>query len=140
MAEQEQTIFRQKTLDRISSPDQLTDYLRVTNPGVWAVLAAVILLLSGMLVWSAVGTLETKAAAKAVVSNSSAQILSSGGDAIKEGMPVRIDSKEYTISSVGEDEYGRIVAQADVALPDGTYNAEVITERIHPISFLLESR
>ena len=140
MAEQEQTIFRQKTLDRISSPDQLTDYLRVTNPGVWAVLAAVILLLSGMLVWSAVGTLETKVAAKAVVTDSSAQIIVSGGGTMKEGMPVRIDSREYTISSVGEDEYGRNIAQADVALPDGTYNAEVVTERIHPISFLIESR
>ena len=36
MAEQENgTLFRQKTLDRISSPEQLTDYLRITNPGIW---------------------------------------------------------------------------------------------------------
>ena len=42
MSENQQTVFRQKTLERISSPEQLTDYLRVTNPGIWAVLAAVI--------------------------------------------------------------------------------------------------
>ena len=48
MAEQENgTLFRQKTLDRISSPEKLTDYLRVTNPGIWIFLAAVIVLLAG---------------------------------------------------------------------------------------------
>lgn len=47
MAENTETVFRKKTLDRISSPEQITDYLRVTNPGIWVVLVAVILLLAG---------------------------------------------------------------------------------------------
>lgn len=34
-------MFRKEALERISSPEQLTDYLHVTNPGVWAVLVAV---------------------------------------------------------------------------------------------------
>ena len=63
MQEKEQGLFRQKALNRISSPEQLTDYLRVTNPGVWLILTAVMLLLAGLLIWSAVGTLETTAAA-----------------------------------------------------------------------------
>ena len=29
-------------------PDQLTDYYRVTNPGIWVILSAVILLLAGV--------------------------------------------------------------------------------------------
>ena len=41
-------IFRKKSLDRISSPEQLNDYLRVANPGIWMSLAAVIILISGM--------------------------------------------------------------------------------------------
>ena len=36
-------IFRKESLDQISSPEQLNDYLRVTNPAVWLVLTAVIL-------------------------------------------------------------------------------------------------
>ena len=51
-------LFREKTMERISSPEQLTDYLRVTNPGMWAVLIAVILLLGGIIAWAAVGVLE----------------------------------------------------------------------------------
>lgn len=47
MAEQNSKIFRQKSLDSINSTEQLTDYLRVTNPGVWTILAAVVILLTG---------------------------------------------------------------------------------------------
>ncbi len=32
--EQKKQIFIQQTLDRIASPEQLTDYLHVTNPGI----------------------------------------------------------------------------------------------------------
>ena len=31
----ENKLFRQKSIDRVSSPEQLQDYMRVTNPGVW---------------------------------------------------------------------------------------------------------
>lgn len=37
-------------LGRVSSPDQLTGYLRVTNPGIWVLLAAIILFLAGVFV------------------------------------------------------------------------------------------
>ena len=64
MEKNEQLVFRKKTLDRIASPEHLTDYLRVTNPGIWVILVAVILLLAGIFAWSTVGTLETKADVK----------------------------------------------------------------------------
>ncbi|MBQ9333858.1 MAG: hypothetical protein IJS12_05940 [Lachnospiraceae bacterium] len=51
-------IFRQKNLDKMSAPDQLNDYIRVTTPSVWLVLAALIILLIGMLCWSILGTVE----------------------------------------------------------------------------------
>ena len=51
-------IFREKSLERVSSPEALNDYIRVTTPSVWLVLAALIILLGGMLVWSIFGTVE----------------------------------------------------------------------------------
>ena len=48
MTENEPTVFRKKALERMSSPEQLTDYLCVTNPGIWVLLAAVILLLGAL--------------------------------------------------------------------------------------------
>lgn len=137
---EEQKIFRQETMDRISSPEQLTDYLRVTNPGIWMILIAVIILLAGLFAWSFVGILETKTDATVVVKNQEAQVILAEAATIKKGMPLRINEDEYVISSVEKDEYGREIAHASVTLPDGTYEGVVVTERTRPISFLLESR
>ncbi len=138
MAEQKSNIFRQRSLDRISSPEQLTDYLKVTNPGIWVMLAAVIVLLGGLFVWSMVGNLETLTDASALVENGQAQINvtdSSKGE-ISSGMTVRIGNDEYRISSVEKDEFGRIVAFAPVNEADGKYDVKIVTESIHPIEFL----
>ena len=56
------SIFRQKSLDKVSSPEQLNDYIRVTTPSVWLVLAALVVLLVGMLAWSIFGTVEVTGA------------------------------------------------------------------------------
>ena len=141
MAENEkQNIFRQKTLDRINSPEQLTDYLRVTSPGIWVVLAAVILLLAGIFAWSAVGTLETTADATVVVEDHAAVVVPSGAEVLEAGMPLRIAGQEYVIASADADEYGRSVGAAEVDLPDGSYDGTVVVEQTHPIEFLRTSR
>lgn len=139
---QESTLFRKKAMERISSPEDLTSYLRVTSPGMWIVLAAVIVLLVGLFAWSAVGTLETTVDATAVVQNHTAEIVAAGqgADTMQAGMPLRIASQDFVIASVDFDEYGRATARAEVSLPDGTYNAEIIVEQTRPIEFLLESR
>ena len=140
MAEQNPGIFRQKSIDRITSPEQLTDYLRVTNPGIWVLLAAIILLLGGLFVWSMVGELETVAQGVAVVENGSAQIMVTDtvNSDIESGMKVRIAEKEVSIASVEKDEYGRVVAYAPIETADGKYEVEIVTESIHPIKFLFE--
>ena len=64
MAEQNtgNTIFREKSVARISSPEELNDRIRVATPSLWLVLAALIILLAGMLAWSVFGTVEVHAA------------------------------------------------------------------------------
>ena len=138
----EGTVFRKKTMESISSPEQLTDYLRVTNPGIWIILSAVILFLAGILAWSAVGTLETTVDGKITVSDGRAAVvlISAQGTELKSGMALKVASEEYIISDVETDDYGRTVGYASVSLPDGNYDADIVTEEIHPISFLLEGR
>ena len=48
-------LFREKSLQRVSSPEKLDDYIKVVSPGVWLVLIAVIILLLGVLAWASVG-------------------------------------------------------------------------------------
>lgn len=51
-------IFREKSLERIESPDQLNTYIKVANPSVWVILSAVIVFLTGFLIWGFFGDLS----------------------------------------------------------------------------------
>lgn len=133
-------LFREKTIQRISSPEKLTEYLRVTNPGIWIVLSAIILLLGGLFIWAAIGTLETKADAKVIVEDHVAMVVTDGSTRLADGMPLRILSEDYYIAATTEDDYGRVYGITEVMLPDGSYEGTVIVEQVRPIDFLLESK
>ena len=51
-------LFRKKSLDKVSSPEELNDYIRVTTPSVWLILAAVLILVIGILAWCVLGTVK----------------------------------------------------------------------------------
>ena len=52
------SIFREKNMTQVSSPEQLNDYIRVSTPAVWLVLTAIVLLLTGVVLWGCLGRLE----------------------------------------------------------------------------------
>lgn len=133
-------IFREKSLDRISSPEQLDDYLKVSTPNLWIVLAAVVAMLVGILVWANVDYLETTINAAGTVEDGIVEIVLTGNDAeaIKEGMTVRISNLETNVEFVQYDDLGRAIAIAFADIPEGNYKAVIVTERIHPISFLFK--
>lgn len=139
MEENKNNIFRKETLERISSPEQLNDYLHVTNPGIWVILAAVIVLLAGVFVWSCTGSLETRSPATMIVKDHVAEVVLMDNSVPEKGMPIREASQEYIISSVREDEYGRKTGVAEVDLPDGKYETTVITEQTRPVEFLMRA-
>lgn len=136
-AKEKKNIFRKETLDRISSPEQLTEYLRVTNPGIWAVLATVILLLAGILMWSAIGTLETTVDATVIVEAQTAQVIPSEARPLSAGMVVRAAGQEAVIEAADKDTYGRLIGSGRMDLPDGTYRGTVVIEKMRPIDFLI---
>ena len=51
-------IFRKKTLERISNPERLDDYINVSNPSVWLILAAILVFLAGFGVWVVFGHID----------------------------------------------------------------------------------
>lgn len=130
--------YRQKSIDRISSPDQLQDYMRVTNPGVWMVLAAVIVLLAGIFVATVFGRLESTYTARAKIQDGKAVLLIDGeaADEVDEGMTLRIKNEQAKIEDVYWVTQDAVEAVARIDLPDGNYDAEVVMEVISPISFL----
>ena len=54
------SIFREKSIDRVTGPESLNDYIRVTSPSVWIALLALVVLLVGLLAWSIFGRIEVK--------------------------------------------------------------------------------
>jgi len=139
MGEEKNQIFRQKSLDRIASPEQLNDYLRATKPGVWILLSVIILVLVAFFAWASIGRLETKVSGKAVVVDGKAEISILSDAEVTAGMTVRMGDVEFAVSSVDEDEYGRPVAYAPVNVANGNYDVEIVVESISPIAFLLST-
>jgi len=57
---EKRSIFRKKSLDRVTSPEQLNDYIKVTTPSVWLILIATLILIVGVVVWALFGRIQVK--------------------------------------------------------------------------------
>ena len=59
--------MNRKDKPRVTSPEELNRYIRVSTPAVWILLAVIAALLLGALLWAVFGTVEmTDAAGNAV--------------------------------------------------------------------------
>jgi hypothetical protein len=140
----ENQVFRQKSVERISSPEQLQDYMRVTTPGVWMVLAAVILLLAGLILSSALVNVESKITEQGTVTEDGSMLdimlPLSQKSLVAPGMLVRVADREAKIDMVfqaeNEVEVIAMLPEEGVKLAPGTYDVEIVTETVRPISFL----
>ena len=151
-------IFRKKSIDRMSSPEQLNDYIKVTNPGVWMALAAIVILLIGVCVWGVFGKLETKLPV-AAVSQDGQTVLYVKEDniaSVRENMSVYVGDETYKVTSVSAQpvavteeisEYARhtgelsigewvYIVQIDGNMPDGAYRAQIVTDSVSPLYFV----
>ena len=135
----EESLYRKKSLDKITSPESLNDYLPVTGPTVWLILSAVVLILAGMLVWSTVASIDSFAVGEAQVSGGEMIIYFQDDQIarnVHSGMKVVIGETESTISSVGQDEQGRTFAYSHTSLADGIYSARVVFRQTQVIRLL----
>ena len=55
---EEKSIFREKSIERVTSPEQLNDYIKVTTPSVWLILFATLILIVGTLFWAVFGKIQ----------------------------------------------------------------------------------
>ena len=152
-------LFRQKSLDKITSPEQMGDYIRVSNPGVWMILAAIIALLVGVCVWGIFGRLDSTLQTAGVCKDEQLvfYIRENDFDKLSENALVSVDGKEYTVSEIAErplqldesfDSYllhrlelseGDWVYAVKANTPevkDGIYAVVVITESVRPMDFV----
>lgn len=134
-------IFRKKNLARIKSPENLDDYIRVSNPGVWLLLISVIILLAGACVWGIFGHIDSTVASTVCVENDAAvcYISDEDLDSVEPGMTVSFAGTEAVIDKIGEkEELGyACILKADRHVPDGLYEGTIVTHSVKPLSFVL---
>lgn len=150
-------IFRQKSLEKINSPESLNDYVRVTNPSVWIILIGFLILIAGALVFGTIGKVDTNVNAVAEVDGGviTVYVDEADIDSVKPGMKIKVERMECEITSIANrpvktsevDEYvlhkGSMETSQWVypvavegSLSDGVYSATITVERISPISYL----
>ena len=125
---------------RISSPDQLHDYLKVTSPKVWVLLVAVVLLVAGLLVWGGLTTIESYATGTARAIGGELTVTfddAAKADKVQPGMQLEVGDVRAEVLTVGTDELGSPVASARANIPDGSYSARVGYDAMQVISMLL---
>ena len=153
-------LFRKKSLERISSPEEMHDYMRVTSPRLWMILAAILVMLAGFLVYASTTTLENTLDIRVQVETYdgdddgsgsgeetrytmvSAEIPIQYKDSVEIGMELRIGSetgKVIWISTAEDSDTLLAFFQMEhrtLPLPDGEHDAVLVLESTTPISFL----
>ena len=153
-------LFREKSLETVSSPEVLNDYLKATSPGVWLVLGAVIALLAGFILWGIFGRIDTVSRlavrskggnAVCVVPYEKLDALMKAGSVTLNGREIALDTDgrfEMNVVSDTTDPFVRMAGGLEAGtpvveltleaeLPDGVYTAEAVLESLQPISLLL---
>lgn len=136
---------------RISSPEELHDYMHVTGPGLWIMLAVIIGGLAVLIFFASTMKLENLMNVSVQVTDDGpggeparlvCSLTDSRKDQVKIGMKVRVAGQEGTVTTlVEDDEEVTAVAEldrADVEMKDGAYDATIVLESTSPVSFLIE--
>ena len=158
--EKQETIFRQKSIDRVSSPEQLDNYLKVTSPSVWVALIGIIIILVGAIAWGVFGKMKTYTYCGCAIENGTAHCYVKEEEIykIKTGMPVEIpvlDNAGFDIEAIAKagtnvpKDYNYLLhilnidasafvfeVQAQCDIEEGFYQGRIVVESISPIKYI----
>lgn len=133
-------IFREKSLQKVKSPDNLNEYIRVSTPSIWLIMAAIIILLMGFCSWAVFGTVQTKIEADVHCEDGTVTCYVAEEDIQKVhiGMTVQFGDYTGTITEiiVRDGNISACPLAVKVPIPEGIYSASITVESIHPAFFL----
>lgn len=156
-----QLSLKNEKSNKITSPEQVNDYIKTSNPAAWLIILSAVILLASIFVWAVFGTLDVTVKADGVATKDSivcylpeSEVVAVG-DKVKLGdvsgeivsvseKPVSktkitesLDVDEYTLYCLDLSEWNYIV---EISMPentsDGYVEVEITKETIKPISFL----
>ena len=100
METEKKTLFRKKSLDKLTSPEELSDYIRVAKPRIWITLGAIVALLLAGILWACFYTITRTVECGGYVYADYVYIYLSPDDyeRIAEGNAVNIGGADYTVT------------------------------------------
>ena len=152
------SLFREKSMEQFSSPEQLNDYIKITNPSLIMILIAVIALLAGTIVWGMLGTIDAEALVSAKVDDRKISAYLSSADAtqLSDSSIIRINGTDYRLTGwsdpmkasdgLNEDEIEQfhlkpqdivVAISSECELTDGVYSATVVMKQLKPMDLIL---
>jgi len=152
------SVFRKKSIERIDSPENLNNYIRVAEIPSWIILIVIILLLLGVILWGIRGKLVSTAltmvesdgkATYCYVNEEDIGFITDDMKVTVNGTDYRLGKKESIPKQAGEllDDYGLHLSEWNYTdyvyiydmpdvLDEGIYNSGIVVESIHPIEYL----
>ena len=156
-------IFRTKAVERVTSPEALDKYLKVTSPSVWMSLIAIIIILCGFIIWGVIGKIETTVTTGCQIDQGylTCYVKDEDMEKVSEGDKIVVKGldQEFAVTSlvplgyVNEEQgytYGELIHLVGAKLGDyiyyidiptgekeGVYAGEIIIESLSPLEFIL---
>lgn len=160
-----ENLFREKSIERISSPEQLNDYIKVTRLGVWFIMGVVILFLAVVCIWGFTGTIDNTVEEKGYsdgeniycyLTEEQVQDVCEGQKGRVGDISVKVESVSEVpdgysdiISRVGnekavhalrisEDDWKYLVILSSEKPVDGFVDISITTDSVSPIAYLFD--
>jgi len=157
-------IFRKESVEQMKTPDDLKQCIKVASPGMFLMLAAILIFMVSGVAWSLLARLETKVDAAVEIKGDEAICYISEDDPVSEGMKIRIENCDYVLGEHSEklvklrvddrnaedilhvmnmdsDGWYNIYEIAGFEnIEDGIYKGEVIIDSVSPFSFLTNGK
>lgn len=95
-------LFREKSIERITSPEQLNDRIQVASPSVWMLLLGIFFVLIGICIWGVFGRIETVISVGAITRDNQTFCYVKEEDfaQITSEMTVKVNEEEYRIEKI----------------------------------------
>ena len=135
-----ESIFRKKSLERISSPEEIDNYIKVTSPSMWLVMGAIIFLLATVVIWSITVHIETTCDTVAQAENGQVvvELTAEQIGQLAVGSEVRVGDKSGQVTDITEKGNDYLITASIPEVKDGIIEITLVTESIKPIDFLIK--
>ena len=155
-------LFRKSSLDKVTGPEQLDEYIKVVKPGLWVTLAAIGVLLLAVFIWGFYGTLPTTISAAGVVNAGEVKLYLpiEQAEKVHAGMPIKAGDALGTVTSVAKTPLSKAEIKAELqsdyltetlnltdwnvpvaasipGLSDGVMPVAITVDSVRPMDFFL---